>query len=106
MLTRTGIAAGYDPYFMAGYAKSLFSSPSSTMFEVAAFATGGVAPVVVYKVAVFLSIACLPLFVAIACALLGLGGITLMAASWPCSCSTSGPTARGPASPWATRRSA
>ena len=39
MLMRTGVAAGYDPFFMAGYAKSLFSSPSSTLFEVAALAT-------------------------------------------------------------------
>src|SRR4051794_4531898 len=36
MLARTGLAAGYDPYFMSGYAKSLFSSPSSTLYEVVA----------------------------------------------------------------------
>ena len=80
MLARTGLAAGYDPFFMAGYAKSLFSSPSSTLFEVAALATGGVAPTVVYKAVVFLSIAALPLLVAFACLILGLRGVTSLAA--------------------------
>ena len=80
MLARTGLAAGYDPFFMSGYAKSLFSSPSSTLFEVVALATGGVAPTIVHKVVVFVSIAVLPLLVAFACLILGLRGVTSLAA--------------------------
>lgn len=79
MLARNGLAAGYDPFFMAGYAKSLWSSPSSTLFEVVAIVTGGIAPTIVYKSVVFASLAALPILVAFACLILGLRGVTSLA---------------------------
>jgi hypothetical protein len=80
MLLRTGLAGGYDPYFMAGYAKNLSSSPSSTMFEVAALLTGGASPAVVYKVVVLLALGSLPWLVSWACALFRLGAVTTLSA--------------------------
>ena len=77
MLMRTGLASGYDPFFMSGYAKSLLSSPSSTLFEVVAFATGGRSPAVTYKVTVFLALAALPWLIAWAGAILRLGGMAV-----------------------------
>jgi len=73
MLVGTGLAGGYDPFFMSGYAKSLFSSPSSTMFEVVALATRGRTPAATYKLTVFLTLAALPWLIAWAGAMLRLG---------------------------------
>ncbi|MFO0948782.1 MAG: hypothetical protein U1D30_23140 [Planctomycetota bacterium] len=51
--------AGYDPHFMAGYAKSILFPSSSTLAEVVVFLAGGERPERVYKlyvaVAAFLS---------------------------------------------------
>lgn len=74
MLLHTGWMAGYDPYFMSGYAKSLLSSPSSTLAVMTALVTGGASPAIVYKVTVFLALASLPWLVAAAGSLLRLGG--------------------------------
>ena len=60
MLKATGMTAGYDPYFMGGYAKSLLSSPSSTLFEVLSFAMPGGMEARGYKVTILVILAALP----------------------------------------------
>ncbi len=60
MLKATGMTAGYDPYFMGGYAKSLLSSPSSTLFEVLSVAIPGGMEARGYKITVFAILAALP----------------------------------------------
>ncbi len=59
-LIHNGTAAGYDPYFMAGYPKSLLSSPSSTLFEIVSLVTGGRSPIFVHKLVTLLGLASLP----------------------------------------------
>src|SRR5207249_4045797 len=77
----SGLAAGYDPFFMAGYAKNLSSSPSSTLFEVVGLLTGGRDSFVVYKFVVLFALASLPWLVAWACRMLRLGSLAAMAAT-------------------------
>lgn len=59
-LRQSGTNAGYDPSFMAGYPKSLIFPQSSTLFEVVAFLSAGVKPVLVYKLTVLIATACVP----------------------------------------------
>ena len=77
LLWRGGTTAGYDPYFLAGFGKSVLSSPSSSLFEVVALLSGGRNPFVVHKVLTWLILGLSPcLVVAIAAAFrLSPGGI-------------------------------
>jgi hypothetical protein len=72
-LRQSGTTAGYDPSFMAGYAKSVIFPQSSTIGEVVAFLTPWLHPAVAYKATVFIAMASLPLWLAGAGWLLGLG---------------------------------
>jgi hypothetical protein len=60
--------AGYDPSFMAGYAKSVVFPASSTLPELVIAAFGGARPELAYKVYVLVSAAAVPWLLAIACA--------------------------------------
>jgi len=60
--------AGYDPSFMAGYAKSVVFPASSTLPELAISAFGGEHPEFAYKVYVLVSAAAVPWLIALACA--------------------------------------
>lgn len=65
-LRQSGTTAGYDPSFMAGYAKSIVFPQSSTLVEVV-FALGGQArPALAYKLYVLISVAAIPWLVALA----------------------------------------
>ncbi|MHB1557104.1 MAG: ArnT family glycosyltransferase [Isosphaeraceae bacterium] len=66
--------AGYDPSFMAGYAKSVVFPASSTLPELAVAAFGGSRPELAYKLYVFLSAAAYPWLLALACRLFGVRG--------------------------------
>ena len=59
--------AGYDPFFMSGYAKSVVFPSSSTLPELAVALFGGARPELAYKIYVMLSAAALPWLVALAC---------------------------------------
>ncbi|MEE2738909.1 MAG: hypothetical protein VX435_11840 [Planctomycetota bacterium] len=59
-LLKTGTTAGYDPHFMAGYAKSILFPSSSTLPEVILFISAGKYPAQVFKGYVFVAIAILP----------------------------------------------
>jgi hypothetical protein len=61
--------AGYDPSFMAGYAKSVVFPASSTLPELVIAAFGGAHPEFAYKTYVLVSAAAVPWLLAIACAL-------------------------------------
>ena len=60
LLATTGTTAGYDPSFMAGYPLSIVSDFSSTLPDVALFASGSAEPTTSYKVFVLLCTAALP----------------------------------------------
>jgi hypothetical protein len=65
-LPTTGTTAGYDPYFMAGYPKSVVSDPSGTMIEsVLAFA-GETTDATVYKRLIVFLLVTLPVWVSLA----------------------------------------
>ena len=59
-LLKTGTTAGYDPHFMAGYAKSILFPSSSTLPEVLLFISAGKYSAQVFKGYVFVAIAILP----------------------------------------------
>ena len=59
-LRQTGTTAGYDPSFMAGYAKSVVFPASSTLPELVVFAFGRTDPVRAYKLYVLVAAASLP----------------------------------------------
>ena len=59
--------AGYDPSFMAGYAKSVVFPSSSTLPELAIAAFGGDHPEYAYKIYVLISAAAVPCLIALAC---------------------------------------
>jgi hypothetical protein len=59
-LKQTGTTAGYDPYFMAGYAKSVVFPASSTLPELVVTAFGGTRPELAYKLYVLVSAAAVP----------------------------------------------
>jgi hypothetical protein len=63
-LRQSGTTAGYDPYFMAGYAKSILWPTSSTLPEVVLFVAGGNRPVLAFKLYVLVSAALVPWLVA------------------------------------------
>ena len=56
--------AGYDPSFMAGYAKSVIFPSSSTLPELVVAAFGGARPELAYKIYVLLSAAAVPWLIA------------------------------------------
>jgi hypothetical protein len=60
--------AGYDPSFMAGFAKSVVFPASSTLPELVIAAFGGEHPAFVYKLYVLLAAAAVPWLLALACA--------------------------------------
>ena len=59
--------AGYDPSFMAGYAKSVVFPSSSTLPELVIAAFGGDHPEFAYKIYVLVSAAAVPWLIALAC---------------------------------------
>ena len=61
--------AGYDPSFMAGYAKSVVFPSSSTLPEVVIAGFGGARPELVYKLYVLVSAAAVPWLIGLACML-------------------------------------
>jgi hypothetical protein len=68
-LRQSGTTAGYDPTFMAGYAKSIIFPASSTLVELVFALTAGLPPAPTYKVYVLVGTAALPWLVALAGAL-------------------------------------
>jgi hypothetical protein len=68
--------AGYDPSFMAGYAKSVVFPASSTAPELVVAAFGGNRPERAYKIFVLLAAAAPPWLIAASCRLLGVRGWT------------------------------
>ncbi len=63
-LKQNGTTAGYDPSFMAGYAKSVVFPASSTLPELVVAAFGGSRPEVAYKGYVLVAAALIPWLVA------------------------------------------
>ena len=61
--------AGYDPYFMSGYAKSVVFPSSSTLPELVIAIFGGSHPDFAYKIYVLVSAAAFPWLIALACAI-------------------------------------
>ena len=68
-LTSSWTTAGYDPSFMAGYAKSVVFPSSSTLPELVIAAFGGNRPELAYKIYVLISAAAVPWLIAVACIL-------------------------------------
>ena len=68
-LEASGTTAGYDPSFMAGYAKSVIFPASSTLPELVIALFGGSRPELAYKLYVLVSAALIPWLVALACCL-------------------------------------
>ncbi len=58
--------AGYDPWFMSGYAKSVIFPASSTLPEVVLFLDNGRSPALAYKLYVLISVASLPYWILLA----------------------------------------
>ncbi len=79
-LAETGTTAGYDPSFMAGYAKSVVFPASSTLPELVVTFLGGSNPDRAYKTYVLLSAAAYPWLIALAARLLGVRGWTCASA--------------------------
>jgi hypothetical protein len=71
-LRQTGTTAGYDPSFMAGYAKSVVFPASSTLPELVIWAFGADHPAQTYKAYVLLCTAVLPWLLALAARAVGL----------------------------------
>lgn len=70
-LVQNGTTAGYDPYFMSGYAKSIVSDPSGTLIDLTIALFGADRPAMAYKVLVLLVMASLPWWIAWAISLMG-----------------------------------
>jgi hypothetical protein len=66
-LRNSWTTAGYDPSFMAGYAKSVVFPSSSTLPELVVAFCGGGRPEFAYKLYVLISAAAVPWLVALAC---------------------------------------
>lgn len=79
-LAQTGTTAGYDPSFMAGYAKSVVFPASSTLPELVVGAFGGSRPERAYKFYVLIAAAAVPWLVAWAARLWRAAGCTIVAA--------------------------
>ena len=73
ILAATGTNAGYDPTFMAGYAKSIYFPQSSNFLELVMTALGRFAPDVVYKLFVLITAGLVPWLFIIAARLWRLG---------------------------------
>jgi hypothetical protein len=65
-LLASGMSAGYDPSFMAGFPMSVISGTSSTLVNLVILAFGRDRPAVAFKVFTFLAVAGLPWLVALA----------------------------------------
>jgi hypothetical protein len=61
--------AGYDPFFMSGYAKSVVFPSSSTLPELVVAFFGGEHPELAYKIYVLVAAAAVPWLIALACAI-------------------------------------
>lgn len=59
-LRQSGTTAGYDPFFMSGYAKTILFPSSSTLAEWLVFLASPFSPAVVYKWYVFIAAAAWP----------------------------------------------
>lgn len=82
-LGQNGTTAGYDPFFMAGYPKSIVSDPSGTAVETFVWLFGGGGrTVVAYKLFVFLACASLTGWVVLAVRAWGGDGSAAAAAAW------------------------
>lgn len=79
-LAQSGTTAGYDPSFMAGYAKSVVFPSSSTLPELVIAAAGRSEPFVVYKLYVLAAAALVPWLVLLSAWILGVGGRAIAAA--------------------------
>lgn len=73
-LAQSFTTAGYDPSFMAGYAKSVVFPASSALPELAVAASGGRRPELAYKIYVLVSAAAYPWLIAVAAFGFGLRG--------------------------------
>ena len=71
-LERSGTTAGYDPSFMAGYAKSVVFPSSSTLPELVVWWFGGARPELAYKLYVLISASLVPWLLAVAAGVWGL----------------------------------
>ncbi len=81
-LSQSGTTAGYDPTFMAGYAKSVVFPASSTLPELVVWAFGGDNPARAYKLYVLIASAIAPWLLAWACGLWRLRPGAAAAAVW------------------------
>jgi hypothetical protein len=79
-LHQSGTTAGYDPSFMAGYAKSVVFPASSTLPEVVVALFGRARPVLAYKLYVLAAVAAAPWLIAVAARAWGLSGGSALAA--------------------------
>jgi hypothetical protein len=70
-LRNSGLSAGYDPSFMAGYPMSVITGTSSTLVNLVILGFGNDRPAVAFKVFTFLAVAALPWLVALAGVVLG-----------------------------------
>ncbi len=70
---QNGTTAGYDPYFMSGYAKSIVSDPSGTMIEGVIAVFGRDRPAQTYKMLVLTIMVILPWLIALTIRLVGGG---------------------------------
>ncbi|QEH38025.1 hypothetical protein OJF2_66210 [Aquisphaera giovannonii] len=73
ILSASWTTAGYDPFFMAGYPKSVVFPSSSTLPDLVIWAFGGTRPELAYKVYVLVAVAALPWLVSLAAAAWRLG---------------------------------
>ncbi len=67
-LKQSWTTAGYDPFFMSGYAKSVVFPSSSTLPELVVAVFGGEHPELAYKIYVLVASAAVPWLIALACA--------------------------------------
>ena len=79
-LEASGTTAGYDPSFMAGYAKSVVFPASSTLPELVIALFGGSRPELAYKLYVLVSAGLVPWLVALAGSLWRARGWTIATA--------------------------
>ena len=93
-LRTTGTTAGYDPSFMAGYAMSIVSLPSSTLGELVVFVLGGTRPAFAYKVFILAGGLVVPWLAGARRLWQAARGPGRPRSPRRCSCSTSGPTSR------------
>ena len=66
-LTHHYTSWGYDPYFMAGYPKTIMADPSNNILEVLCAFLAFIAPAVIFKITIVLTIVLVPIIVYYAC---------------------------------------